>query len=49
MEVLAVMIPLLYLPELDKTMAQIDLATKSTLSHRGRALQSLLEHLRELK
>jgi XTP/dITP diphosphohydrolase len=41
--------PLFYLPELDKTMAEIDLTTKSTLSHRGRALQSLLEQLRELK
>ena len=37
--------PLFYLPELDKTMAEIDLATKSTLSHRGRALQALLKKL----
>jgi XTP/dITP diphosphohydrolase len=38
--------PLFYLPELDKTMAEIDLATKSTLSHRGRALRALFESLR---
>ena len=37
--------PLFYLAELDKTMAEIDLATKSTLSHRSRALQSLFEKL----
>jgi XTP/dITP diphosphohydrolase len=34
--------PLFRLPELDKTMAEIDLETKQTLSHRGRALQALL-------
>jgi XTP/dITP diphosphohydrolase len=34
--------PLFYLPELDKTMAEIDLATKHRLSHRGRALRALL-------
>jgi XTP/dITP diphosphohydrolase len=34
--------PLFYLPELDKTMAEIDLATKHTLSHRGRAIAALL-------
>jgi len=38
--------PLFYLPELGKTMAEIDLATKSTLSHRGRALRALFEKLR---
>ncbi len=37
--------PLFYLPELGKTMAEIDLATKATLSHRGRALQALLKQL----
>jgi XTP/dITP diphosphohydrolase len=37
--------PLFYLPELGKTMAEIDLATKSGLSHRGRALQALFEKL----
>jgi XTP/dITP diphosphohydrolase len=37
--------PLFYLPELGKTMAEIDLETKLTLSHRGRALQVLLAML----
>jgi XTP/dITP diphosphohydrolase len=37
--------PLFYLPELDKTMAEIDLTTKATISHRGRALQALLKKL----
>lgn len=35
--------PLFYLPELNKTMAEIDLAAKHTISHRGRALQNLLD------
>ena len=30
--------PLFWLPELGKTMAEIDLGTKQRLSHRGRAL-----------
>lgn len=34
--------PLFYLPELGKTMAEIDSATKHGLSHRGRALRNLL-------
>ena len=34
--------PLFYLPELNRTMAQIDVGLKHTLSHRGRAFQSLL-------
>jgi XTP/dITP diphosphohydrolase len=34
--------PLFFLPELDKTMAEIDLETKLSLSHRGRALARLL-------
>ncbi len=34
--------PLFYLPELDRTMAEIDLETKLSLSHRGRALMKLL-------
>ena len=34
--------PLFFLPELDKTMAEIDLETKLGLSHRGRALVALL-------
>ncbi len=37
--------PLFYLPELGKTMAEIDLATKSALSHRGLALRALFERL----
>jgi XTP/dITP diphosphohydrolase len=34
--------PLFYLPDLGKTMAEINLATKHRLSHRGRALRALL-------
>ena len=34
--------PLFYLTELGKTMAEIDLDTKLTLSHRGRAIAALL-------
>ncbi|HEY4010443.1 MAG TPA: non-canonical purine NTP pyrophosphatase [Acidobacteriaceae bacterium] len=34
--------PLFRLPELNKTMAEIDLETKQRLSHRGRALAALL-------
>jgi XTP/dITP diphosphohydrolase len=37
--------PLFYLPELQKTMAELDLETKLSLSHRGRALQTLLAKL----
>jgi XTP/dITP diphosphohydrolase len=37
--------PLFYLPELDRTMAEIDLITKLSLSHRGRALAALLPRL----
>lgn len=37
--------PLFFLPELDRTMAEIDLATKLTLSHRGRALAAMLAQL----
>jgi XTP/dITP diphosphohydrolase len=37
--------PLFYLPQLDKTMAEIDLETKLSLSHRGRALAALLPML----
>lgn len=37
--------PLFFLPELDKTMAEIDLETKLTLSHRGRAIEALLPML----
>jgi XTP/dITP diphosphohydrolase len=34
--------PLFYLPGLDLTMAELDLETKHTLSHRGRAIAALL-------
>jgi XTP/dITP diphosphohydrolase len=37
--------PLFFLPELNKTMAEIDLESKLTLSHRGRALTALLSTL----
>jgi XTP/dITP diphosphohydrolase len=37
--------PLFYLPTLDRTMAEIDLETKLSLSHRGRALRALLTKL----
>ena len=37
--------PLFYLPELDRTMAEIDLQTKLSLSHRGRALAALLTRM----
>ena len=38
--------PLFYLPQVGKTMAEIDLETKLTLSHRGRALEKLLAKMR---
>ena len=38
--------PLFFLPELGKTMAEISLETKLGLSHRGRALEALLQQLR---
>ncbi len=37
--------PLFYLPALDRTMAELDLDTKHTLSHRGRAIAALLPML----
>ena len=37
--------PLFYLPELNRTMAEIDLETKLSLSHRGRAIATLLPML----
>lgn len=39
--------PLFLLPELAKTMGEIDLSTKLSLSHRGRALRALLPQLVE--
>ncbi len=38
--------PLFYLPELGKTMAEIDLATKHRHSHRGKALRALVARMR---
>src|SRR5271165_6075556 len=37
--------PLFYLPSLDRTMAELDLETKLSISHRGRALAALLPRL----
>lgn len=37
--------PLFYLPPLERTMAEIDLETKLSLSHRGRAFAALLARL----
>jgi XTP/dITP diphosphohydrolase len=37
--------PLFYLPELAKTMAEIDLAAKHRISHRGKALRNLLTRI----
>ncbi|MDR3736974.1 MAG: non-canonical purine NTP pyrophosphatase [Acidobacteriaceae bacterium] len=37
--------PLFYLPDLQRTMAEIDLETKLSLSHRGRAFAALLSRL----
>jgi XTP/dITP diphosphohydrolase len=37
--------PLFYVPEHQKTMAELDAATKLTFSHRGKALRSLLNAL----
>jgi XTP/dITP diphosphohydrolase len=39
--------PLFFLPDLDRTMAEIDLATKHRISHRGRALRSLLAKMEQ--
>ncbi len=39
--------PVFYLPELDKTMAQISLSEKLKISHRGKALEKLKEYLDE--
>jgi XTP/dITP diphosphohydrolase len=37
--------PLFYIPELDKTMAELEIETKLSLSHRGRAIVELLTKL----
>lgn len=41
--------PLFYLPELDRTMAEIDLETKLAISHRGHAMRALLKDLLRLE
>ena len=38
--------PLFFLPEFDRTMAELDLETKYSLSHRGRAFAALLHMLK---
>jgi XTP/dITP diphosphohydrolase len=38
--------PLFYLPDLDRTMAELDLETKHGLSHRGRAFTALLAQMK---
>ena len=38
--------PVFFLPELDRSMAELDLETKLSLSHRGRALAALLHMLK---
>lgn len=40
--------PLFWLPELERTMAEITLEEKHTLSHRGRAFRVLLPQLRQI-
>jgi XTP/dITP diphosphohydrolase len=37
--------PLFFLPELERTMAELDPGTRLSLSHRGRALRSLMESM----
>ncbi len=39
--------PLFYLPEQNKTMAELDITTKLTFSHRGRAFAALLKALEQ--
>jgi XTP/dITP diphosphohydrolase len=39
--------PIFYLPGLERTMAELDLETKLSLSHRGRAIAALLPLLLE--
>jgi XTP/dITP diphosphohydrolase len=41
--------PLFYLPGQNKTMAELDIQTKLTFSHRGRAFAALIEELKFLK
>jgi XTP/dITP diphosphohydrolase len=37
--------PLFYLPEFDRTAAELDAETKNRVSHRGRAMQQLIERM----
>jgi XTP/dITP diphosphohydrolase len=41
--------PLFYLPEYDKTFAELDLETKNKISHRARAFAGVLDILSDLK
>jgi len=41
--------PLFYLPQLKKTMAEVDLETKNSFSHRGKAFSGLLKKLAEIR
>ncbi len=41
--------PIFYLPELDKTMAELPLALKNQISHRGQAARKAVEILRRLR
>jgi XTP/dITP diphosphohydrolase len=37
--------PMFYLPEFDKTAAELDAETKNGISHRGKAMQQLIARL----
>ena len=39
--------PLFYLPEYGKTMAQLDMDIKNKISHRGKALQKMVQELKQ--
>ncbi len=41
--------PIFYLPELDKTMAELPLALKNRISHRGQAARKAIQILKKLK
>lgn len=40
--------PIFFLPEQNRTLAQLSLAEKNRISHRTKALQDMLEHLRSI-
>ena len=40
--------PLFYLPQYGKTMAEISMEEKNKISHRGKAIQALLNELKKL-